>query len=258
MRAYARLALAGFRRYSTYRQAMLAGMATNVVFGMLRLAVLGAAVSQGPIAGYDLATTSTYTWLGQGLIAFVVLWGDKQLAERIRSGDVVVDLHRPWHLQLALFAEDVGRGAYALVTRFAPPMAFGALLFPFRWPEAAALPAFAVSLALALTTSFGLRFLLNATTFWLLDNRGLHALYTVSTWLLCGLTVPLAFFPDWARTALWFTPFPAVLQSPIDVFLSLAPQWTTLAHQAFWAVAVMVAGHLVLNRAVRKVVVQGG
>ncbi|MFT7836541.1 ABC-2 family transporter protein [Saccharothrix sp. BKS2] len=258
MRAYALLALAGFRRYSTYRQAMFAGMATNVVFGMLRLAVLAAAVSSGPIAGYDLAAASTYTWLGQGLMAFVVLGGDGQLSERIRTGDVVVDLYRPWHLQPALFAEDVGRGAYALVVRFAPPVAFGALLFPFRWPEPAVVPAFAVSLVLALTTSFGLRFLLNATTFWLLDNRGLHGLYTLSTWLLCGLAVPLAFFPDWARTALWFTPFPAVLQAPIDVFLSAAPLWTTLAHQAFWAVTVMAAGHLVLQRAVRRVVVQGG
>jgi ABC-2 type transport system permease protein len=225
---------------------------------MLRLAVLAAAVSSGPIAGYDLAAASTYVWLGQGLMAFVLLWGDKQLSERIRTGDVVVDLYRPWDLQLALFAEDLGRGAYALLVRLGPPVAFGALFFPFRWPEPTALPAFAVSLVLALTVSFGLRFLLNATTFWLLDNRGLHALYTLSAWLLCGLTVPLAFFPDWARTALRFTPFPSLLQSPVDVFLGLAPQWTTLAHQAVWAVVVLAAGHLVLRRAVRRVVVQGG
>lgn len=258
MRAYARLALAGFRRYSIYRQAMFAGLATNVVFGMLRLAVLTAAVSQAPIAGYDLATASTYVWLGQGLIAFVLLWGDKQLTERIRSGDVVVDLHRPWHLQPALFAEDVGRGAHSLLVRFGPPVAFGALLFPFRWPEPTVAPAFALSLALALAVSFGLRFLLNATAFWLLDSRGLHGLYTLATSLLCGLAVPLAFFPDWARTALWFTPFPAMIQAPIDVFLQHGPQWTVLAHQACWAVAVLAAGHLVLRRAVRKVVVQGG
>ncbi|WP_265590349.1 ABC-2 family transporter protein [Saccharothrix syringae] len=100
--------------------------------------------------------------------------------------------------------------------------------------------------------------MLNATAFWLLDNRGLLQLYTLSTWLLCGLAVPLAFFPDWARTALWFTPFPAVLQAPIDVFLERGPQWITLAHQAFWAVAVLALGHLVLRLAVRRVVVQGG
>ncbi|MBB5806071.1 ABC-2 type transport system permease protein [Saccharothrix ecbatanensis] len=258
MRAYARLALAGFRRYSTYRQAMVAGMATNVAFGLLRMAVLVAAVSQGSIAGYDVAATATYVWLGQGLMAVVVLWGDKQLADRIRSGDVVVDLYRPWHLQSALLAEDVGRAGYALLVRLAPPIAFGALFFPFRWPELATLPLFAVSVVLAVAVSFGMRFLLNATTFWLLDNRGVQALYTGFAWLLSGLAVPLAFFPSWALPFLWSTPFAAMLQAPIDVFLERGSPWPLLAGQAFWAVVVLGAGHLVLQRAVRKVVVQGG
>ncbi|HZS19879.1 MAG TPA: hypothetical protein VFA63_02695, partial [Pseudonocardiaceae bacterium] len=36
---YLRLICAGFRRYATYRQAVLAGTATNVVFGFMRCAV---------------------------------------------------------------------------------------------------------------------------------------------------------------------------------------------------------------------------
>jgi ABC-2 type transport system permease protein len=237
---------------------MVAGMATNVAFGLLRMAVLVAAVSQGSIAGYDVAATATYVWLGQGLMAVVVLWGDKQLADRIRSGDVVVDLYRPWHLQSALLAEDVGRAGYSLLVRLAPPIAFGALFFPFRWPELATLPLFAVSMVLAVAVSFGMRFLLNATTFWLLDNRGVQALYTAFAWLLSGLAVPLAFFPSWALPFLWSTPFAAMLQAPIDVFLERGSPWPLLAGQLFWAVATLGVGHLVLRRAVRKVVVQGG
>ncbi|MGM1060774.1 ABC transporter permease [Saccharothrix sp. Mg75] len=256
--AYAHLALAGFRRYSTYRQAMFAGLATNVVFGLLRMAVLVAAVAQGPIAGYDVAATATCVWLGQGIMAFVLLWGDKALADRVRSGDVVVDLYRPWHLQAALFAEDLGRGGFALLVRFVPPVVFGALLFPFRRPRPETFPLFAVSLLLALAVSFGMRFLLDTAAFWLLDNKGLLSMYALATWLLCGLSVPLAFFPGWARTALAFTPFPSILQSPVDVFLEHGHAWTTLAHQAGWAVLVYAAGHVVLRRAVRKVVVQAG
>ena len=258
MRAYAQLALAGFRRYSTYRQAMFAGLATNVVFGLLRTAVLLAVVAAGPVAGYDVPAVVAYVWLGQGLMAFVQLWGDARLADRVRTGDVVIDLYRPWHLQAALFAEDVGRAGFTVLVRFLPPVALGALLFPFRWPAPAVWPWFLVSVLLALVVSFGLRFLLNATTFWLLDNRGVITLHEVTAGALCGLSVPLAFFPDWARTLLWATPFPALLQAPIDVFLVHGPLWTTLAHQLSWAVALSVAGHFVLRRAVRRVVVQGG
>ncbi|MFI9007340.1 ABC transporter permease [Actinosynnema sp. NPDC053489] len=237
---------------------MVAGLATNVAFGLLRMAVLTAAVGQTPIAGYDVAATTTYVWLAQGLITVVVLWGDRQLADRVRSGDVVVDLYRPWHLQSALLAEDVGRAGYAVLVRLAPPVAFGAVLFPFRWPSPAAWPAFAVSVALAVAVSFGMRFLLNATTFWLLDNRGVQALYTAATWVLCGLAVPLSFFPDWAVPIVWSTPFAAMLQAPVDVFLERGSPWPLLAGQASWAAAVLLAGHLVLRRAERKVVVQGG
>jgi ABC-2 type transport system permease protein len=240
---------------------MIAGTATNVVFGLLRMAVLMAALgasATGSIAGYDVAATVTYVWLGQGLLSFVVLWGDTALANRIRSGDVVVDLYRPWDLQWAMMAEDLGRAAFCVVTRLAPPVVVGALFFPFRWPPAERWPLFVASAVLAVLVSFGMRFLVNASTFWLMDNRGVVGLYGVGTGILCGLTVPLDFFPDWARLALWFTPMPAIMQSPIDVFLGHGPLWITLGHQLFWAVALFLAGKAVLARAVRKVVVQGG
>jgi ABC-2 type transport system permease protein len=240
---------------------MLAGMTTNVVFGLLRLSIISAAVraANGEIANYDIAATNTYVWIGQGLLGFVLLWGNNELAERVRSGDVVVDLYRPWHLQGALLAEDIGRGGFALLVRLAPPMVFGMLLFPFQFPEnPLRWPLFLLSATIALVISFGVRFLVEASAFWLLDNRGVYGFWNVSSGLLCGLTVPISFFPEWARNALWASPFPALLQAPIDVFLGHGSAAKLLLYQAFWAVVVLALGHFVLQRAVRKVVVQGG
>lgn len=240
---------------------MLAGMTTNVVFGLLRVAVLVAALraANGEIADYDIAAANTYVWIGQGLLGFVLLWGNNELAERVRSGDVVVDLYRPWHLQGALLAEDIGRGGYAFLTRLAPPTVFGMLLFPFQFPaHASQWPLFLVSALIALVTSFAVRFLVEISSFWLIDNRGLYGFWNVTSGLLCGLTVPIAFFPEWAREALWMTPFPALLQAPIDVFLGHGNVVELLLYQLFWAAVMLALGHFALQRAVRKVVVQGG
>jgi ABC-2 type transport system permease protein len=240
---------------------MLAGMTANVVFGLLRVSVLVAALkaANGEIADYGIAATNTYVWIGQGLLGFILLWGTNELAERVRSGDVVVDLYRPWHLQSALLAQDLGRGGFAFVTRLAPPMAFGMLLFPFQFPASAVQwPLFLLSAVIALVISFACRFLIDVSAFWLIDNRGLFGFWNVSSGLLCGLTVPIAFFPEWAREVLWMTPFPALMQAPIDVFLGHGDPVRTMLHQVFWAVALLAAGHLLLQRAVRKVVVQGG
>lgn len=240
---------------------MLAGMTANVVFGLLRAAVLIAALkaANGEIAEYGIAATNTYVWIGQGLLGFILLWGTNELAERVRSGDVVVDLYRPWHLQSALLAQDLGRGGYAFLTRLAPPVVFGMLLFPFQFPAGLVQwPLFLVSAVIALVISFACRFLIDVSAFWLLDNRGLYGFWNVTSGLLCGLTVPVAFFPEWARDVLWMTPFPALMQAPIDVFLGHGDPVRTLLYQVFWAVALLVAGHLLLQRAVRRVVVQGG
>jgi ABC-2 type transport system permease protein len=257
---YPQLLVAGYRRYASYRQATFAGLATNIVFGLLRAAVLTAVLAQrGTVAGYDMATAITYVWLGQGLITVVMLWGDQELARRVRTGDVVVDLGRPWDLQAAMLATDLGRASHAVALRLLPPAAFGALFFPFRWPERPETWLwFAVSVGLAVVVSFGIRFLLNASAFWLLDVRGVLAVWGIVGGVLSGLVLPLAWFPEWARAVLWLTPFPSLFQSPIDVFTERGNALGVLATQLGWAALLLLAGRAVLARGTRRLVVQGG
>jgi ABC-2 type transport system permease protein len=258
---YPMLVRAGYRRHSTYLTASLAGLFTNTVFGLLRVAVLLAVVAQaGTTAGYDAGAVAAFVWLGQGLLAVVLLWGDGELADRVRTGDVAIDLSRPWDLQLALLAGDVGRAGHAVVFRFAPQVVFGALVLPFRWPEHPVSTGllFAASALLAVVISFALRFLLDLSAFWLLDARGVRAVYNSVGGVLAGLTVPLAFFPDAVLGLLYATPFPALMQTPIDVFTERDGLPALLAHQVLWAVALLALGRLVLARATRKLVVQGG
>jgi ABC-2 type transport system permease protein len=257
---YPQLVVAGFRRYASYRQAALAGLATNCVFGLLRAAVLTAVLAErGTVAGYDIATTIAYIWIGQGLINVVMLWGDLELSTRVRTGDVVVDLGRPWDLQLAMLATDLGRAGHAVVMRLLPPVAFGALFFPFRWPaHVETFVLFAVSVTLAVVVCFGARFLLNASAFWMLDARGVLAVWGVVGGVLSGLIVPISWYPQWAQAILAFTPFPAIFQTPIDVFTERGNPLALIANQAVWVALLLLAGRFALRRGARRLVVQGG
>ncbi|MBE1492523.1 ABC transporter permease [Plantactinospora soyae] len=225
------------------------------------LAVAGGA--GGVVAGYTPAQLATFVWVGQGLLAVVLLWGWSDLAERIRTGDVASDLLRPVHPVVSYLAADLGRAGYALLTRFVPPVLTGLLFFDFklpgRWPT---VPLFVLSVGLAVVICFGCRYLVNATGYWLQDVRGPMILWTLGSGVLAGLYFPLRFLPDWILLPLWLaTPFPSLLQTPLDVVIE-RDDWPvqagTVAVQLVWAGLILLGCRTVQRRAERRMVVQGG
>jgi viologen exporter family transport system permease protein len=264
-RAYLALAAAGFRRYATYRQAMVAAVVTNSVFGFLRYAVMLAVLDAGgrTVAGYDEPQLATFVWAGQGLIGVVLLWAPPDLAERIRTGDVVMDLLRPIDPIWQLLAADLGRAGYAAVTRFAGPVIAGALVFELYAPRRPITYAlFGCSALLATVVCFGCRYLVNVAAYWLLDARGPNMFWTITSGILGGLYFPVWFFPDALAAALIvLTPFPSVIQIPLDVLVergSPGLQLALLGVQAGWVVAILALCHWVQARGERKLVIQGG
>lgn len=262
---YAHLARSGFRRWATYRQATVAGAVTNTVFGFVRCYVMlaVAAGAGGVAAGYDAAQLATYVWFGQGMLAVVMLWGWTELADRIRTGDVAVDLLRPVGPVGLYLATDLGRAAYAVLTRFLPQVLVGALAFDLYLPvRPGTWPLYAVSLSLAVVVCYGCRYLVNATGYWLLDTRGVVSAWVFAVTLLGGMLFPLRFLPDAWWTAVYLaTPFPSIVQIPLDVLVERDPvnvQAGLVGVQAAWAVVVLAACVVVQRRAERRLVIQGG
>ncbi len=264
VRAAWAFAAAGFRRYAQYRAATAAGAFTNAVFGLLRASILTAAVASagGRLGGYDSAGVATYAWLTQAVLATVHVFAWTELADRVRTGDVAVDLARPVDLQWQLLAADLGRAAYVLVPRALPPLLVGALTFGLRLPGAPASYALGfLALLLAVAISFAGRFLLNLAAFWLLDLRGPLTVYVIVSNLLCGLVVPVHWFPPWLAAVAAATPFPSMVQTPVDILSGRISGFAAVhavALAAGWLLLALLAGRGVLARATRRVVVQGG
>jgi ABC-2 type transport system permease protein len=263
MGRYWQLVRAGWRRNATYRAATFAGAFTNIVFGFLRAAVLIATLKvAGHIGGYDRADALTYTWLTQGLIMVIAIWRWNDLALRIQTGAIATDLSRPIDVQGAWLAEDLGRAAYQGVFRGLPPFIIGALFFTLRLPHhAVTWLAFAASIVLAVVVSFGMRFIVNLCAFWLLDWRGLDTVSSLLVTVLSGFSIPLNFYPHWARTITELLPWGSMVQLPINIFLEQergSGVVGLLLLQAMWAVVLLAVGRRLLAAGTRKLVVQGG
>lgn len=263
LRLDAEIARRSFHRSSTYRAATLAGCFTNTVFGFLHVYVLLAVVDErGTVGGMGPRDVATFVFLTQALLAAVHTANELELGERIRTGAVVVDFHRPVDLQRYWLTEDLGRAAYQLLARGIPPMLAGAVVFDLVLPTSAAQwAAFVVSVVLAVLVSFALRFLASLTGFWVLDARGANQLMVAVTMFLSGFVVPVNFFPSWLADLAYALPFVALLQLPAEIFLGTVSGTEVLGVlvlQLAWAVVLLGAGRVVLGRAVHKVVVQGG
>lgn len=255
-----------FRRYATYRAATLAGLFTNAVFGAFIAYTYIALWSQRPhIGGYDQTDAVTYVWIAQALIMPVATWGggfQTDFSERIRTGDIAIDLYRPTGFIPWWLAVDLGRATFHLLGRGVPTIVVGLALFDLRLPTSAGRwLVVLVAIYLATLVSFGIRFLVSLSAFWLLDSRGFEQIAVILGIFCSGMVLPLVAFPGVWRTLLLHAPWAALIQIPADIWLghrtggALAD---ALVFQVAWAAVLVALGGVVLRRAERKVVVQGG
>jgi ABC-2 type transport system permease protein len=263
MRLWWEVARRGFRRYATYRWATVAGVTTNSVFGFIRAYVFIAMFAAIRTAGgYSLIDALTYTFVTQALLMPLYLWGWFEVADGVSSGQIATDLYRPMDYQLYWLAQDIGRATYHAFLRGIPPFVVGAIFFTMRVPTSPVTwLAFVVSCYLAVAVSFGLRFIVNLTAFWVINQRGIQSVATAAWTLFSGFIIPIAFFPDTARHVIELMPFIAMLELPLNIFLQRATGIDvlgTLLWQAAWVVALLFAGRVMLRAGTRKLVVQGG
>lgn len=264
---YGAVAAGGFRRYATYGTATAAGVFTNSVFGFILACTYVALWDERPgLGGYDQSQALTFIWVSQGLLAAVALMGggfQEEIQERVRTGDIAVDLYRPADLQMWWLAGDLGRAGFQLVGRGVVPLVAGALVFdlalppdPLRWLL------FLVSVFLGLLVSFALRYLLGLAAFWLMDGAGINMIATVVAMFFSGMLLPLSVFPGGFGEFVRVLPWAAMLQVPLDVLLAKGSGAGTAAgafgFQLAWALALLGLGRLLQSAATRKVVVQGG
>lgn len=256
------IAKRGWGRYAAYPWATAAGVFTNTVFGFLLAYVLLAIYRhRTSIGGFDASDAVTYEWLAQSMIMTVYVFSWWELAWRIRDGSIATDLLRPLDPQRYWLCYDLGRAPYHFLFRGLPPFVLGALVFKLHYPTPLDGAAFVVSLTLAVVVSFGFRFIYNSVAFWLLDYRGVVNLSTTIVIFFSGMAIPLRYFPHTLRVVCYALPFASIIQTPVDVWLGKRTGFALLgflALQAGWALVLLAVGKILLARATRKLVIQGG
>ena len=263
MKAYLSVFGMRLRLETQYRGAVLGGVACQVFFGLILVAVYRALYFGKP-QSMPLSHITTYVWLQQAFFR-MLLASDADLMDKIRTGGIVYDLCRPLHLYGFYYARIMAQKLMGSLLRAVPMLIFAALL-PEGWGISlpASLPALALAAAallLGLCCVCAMESITMAFTMRTLDPRGFQAMLNLLMMILSGNILPLTLYPDSWQRLITLLPYAQMLDAPIRLYtgeyaLEQAPE--VLLLQAVWTVLLVSLGLLGWHRNQSRMIIQGG
>ena len=201
MKGYLSVVSARFRSLLQYRAAAVAGLVTQLFWGLIRVMIFTAFYRASDVSQpMDIDSVVGYVWLGQAFI-LIQPWGvDRDVRDQIRSGSVAYELLKPLDLYTLWFCRAIAMKTAPTLLRSFPLLAIAALFFGLQPPESLeALAAFSVALTAAVLLSAAITVILNVSLLWTISGDGVSTLVPAFAIILSGMIVPLPLFPDWAR-----------------------------------------------------------
>lgn len=250
-----------------YRAAAFAGISTQIFFGIMYISVY--------VAFYESDTSSipmplnqlvSYLWLNQCFFTLVYMWyKDKEIINLIKNGNIAYELCRPQNLYLMWFSKMYGERLSKVLLRFLPVIIFALILpSPFNLDLTTTLPRFLLfilSLGLASILVVALVLLYHIICLFTLDEKGIVNMFMVVSDILSGLTVPIPFFPSYLQNISNILPFRYVSDFPFRLYvgnISINEGLVGLIVQLVWIIILIIIGNILMRKALKKAVVQGG
>ncbi|MBC8107091.1 MAG: ABC-2 family transporter protein [Anaerolineae bacterium] len=271
MRPYLAILSARFRMLLQYRAAAIAGIWTQIFFGIVLIMVYEAFyASSGNAQPMQLAQVVSYVWLGQALLGMLPWNADGDVRAMVRSGAVAYELCRPVDLYNLWYMRSVALRTAPTILRAVPMVLIAAFVLPLiglpEWrllppPSVASGVAFFGALVGALLLGCAISTLVNISLMWTVSGDGFVMMMTVLVTFFSGMIVPLPLFPDWAQAIVQWSPFAGLVDLPFRVYAGhIAPSDVSLVlmKQILWTAILIALGRWLLNRGMRAIVVQGG
>lgn len=250
-----------------YRAAAIAGIATQVVWGLLEVLLYRAFYVTDPkLLPMDMQALSNYIWMQQALFGLwnVYAW-EQELFQAVQTGTVAYELVRPTDLYAMWTARSLGLRLSRCVLRILPVLLVGVLLpapFGLRLNISAGvfvLFLLSAGLTLWLCVAFGM--LCYSLTFYVVDPKGIIALVPAVCEFLSGDLLPLPFFPEKLRKFAELSPFGALQNVPLRIFggdIVGMKVGYSIVLQLGWCFVITALGYGLLNRGIRRLCIAGG
>lgn len=249
----------------TYRAAILIsafyGPIYISIYYFLWRAVYGATPS-GIINGMTFSSIITYLAIANVVQGMLYSYIDWDIAETVRSGNLVLLLCRPMGFMSIYAARWVGANALNLAMVTIPNIIFICIFIPMEVNFTAQTLLFIPSIILGMVIAFAFDFIVGTIAFYTESIYGITATKSVLMTFFSGQLIPIAMFPGVLREIAMLLPFQAVVNTPVSILtdsaMGLGDALRMMLIQLLWAAALVMFGSLFFKRSVRRVTVNGG
>lgn len=182
------------------------------------------------------------------------------LEQEVKDGDLALRLSKPYSYLGFHYASFLGE---ALVKLLILLLVGGATAYLMVGPIPFRLEAAPMLLVLYLTTH-ALNFFYIAAVgllaFWVEEVQGLYLLFDRVKWILGGMLIPVAVYPDGVRRIVELLPFRHMIGGPAQLFVQFtwAGAWELLLNQVVWLAVFGLVCTGIYRLGVRRVDVNGG
>ncbi|WP_108672438.1 ABC transporter permease [Peribacillus acanthi] len=250
-----------------YRAAALAGVTTQFFWGFMFIMIFQAfyenATVNPPITLKELII---YLWLQQAFLTFIMLWfRDNEIFNLITTGNIAYELCRPCEIYGFWYAKLLAQRLSSALLRCFPILIVAFFLpEPYRMTLPSSLTAsilFFLTLILGLLLVVAISMFIYISVFFTMSPVGSTLIIGVLGEFFAGLIIPVPLMPEWLKSIAYVLPFRYTADFPFRIYSGHIPQNDALIGvliQLTWLVALIWLGKLGLNKALRRVVVQGG
>ena len=256
-----------FQSTLQYRTAAWAGVATQFVWGGMRILMFMAFYKANREAfPMEFTELSSYIWLQQAFLALFAVWTfDSEIIESITSGNLANDLLRPMDIYSMWFTKDMASRMAKALLRCVPVIIITSFLpapYGLSLPKSfEAFVLFVITLFLGAAVLVSLCMYVYILTMKFMSSMGIRILFMNVAEFLAGSIIPLPFMPDGARFVLQLLPFASAGNLPLRIYsgnIEGNEMWFYIAVQIFWLLFLQITGRMWLKSKMRKVIIQGG
>lgn len=251
-----------------YRISAIAGIGTQIFFGLVFIMVYLAFYESNSLTNYPMEWNDlvTYIWLNQAFYALIYPFEkDNELLEMIKNGNISYELIRPQNFFVKFYIKMIAKKIVSTGLKCIPVIIIAFILpYPLRMSMPLSFMHF-IMFILFLITSCLLVSLLTVTvhiiTMFTIDSRGILSMYSVVCEVMSGGTIPIPFFPNWLKTIVYLLPFRYIADVPFRVYsgsIDLLNGFDLLIQSFIWIIVIFIIGQYITNKALRKAVIQGG